>query len=170
MMMIRRPQPPRLRKMKKYSQVLTNKDMEKKWKDVVFRYDGDGDTLDVYFTRVTDNLVVESDGPLDKNEEDVTFDLDGDGAIVSMEFLDASTCFSCHFLDTPQIVGNKQPLCLTCEYNVQSDELIVTFALDTKVSHLQQFYDGVTAARDGHDKIIFLRFSSASTRICKRNS
>ena len=61
----------------------------------------------MYFTRVTTNLIVNSDGSLDGNEEDATFDLDKEDSIVSIEFLDASDCFSCHFLDTPLSVDNK---------------------------------------------------------------
>jgi len=158
---------PRLSKFKKSTRVSSgDQDARKKWKDVVFRYDGGADALDVYFTRVTPGLIDESDGPLDKVKEDVAFDLDKAGAIVRIEFLDASRCFGCHFLDTYCIVDNKPPLSLTCEYTAKSDELEVTFALDIRVSHREQFYDGVTVGRDAFGKIISLRFSRASSTIC----
>lgn len=39
--------------------------------DIVFCYDGDTDSLDVYFTQVMPGLVSTSDGPLDHVEEDI---------------------------------------------------------------------------------------------------
>jgi uncharacterized protein YuzE len=89
--------------------------------DVVFRYDGDADALSVYFTRATPGLIETSDGPCDDVEEDITFDLDINDKIVSIEFLDASDYFSCHFYDSVITIDGKAPLSLAPVYNPHSD-------------------------------------------------
>lgn len=111
----------------------------------------------------------------------ILFDLDTNDKIISIEFLDASNYFGCHFYDTTLTIDGKQyifsifyftiisiisslfrPLSLVPVYNKHNDSLLLTFA-DGKVGQFKDIYEGVNVGIDSGGKCIC--FLNASTRL-----
>jgi uncharacterized protein YuzE len=70
----------------------------------VYRYSGDEDVLDIYFTRATEGLIDHS-----RTYEDwLNFDYTAKGQLVSIEILDASKITNCHFFNTLETFDQKR--------------------------------------------------------------
>lgn len=136
------------------------------WKDVVCNYSADVDILKVYFIRVTQGTIANSNNITDN----VIADYDKDGLLVALEFMDASHILPCHFNDTQEDIDGKSPLLFVCDYSPDVDCFVIKFTDETgKVLSSDNVTDNIIFDYDKLGRITSVEFLDASCIIRKYN-